>query len=184
MAAKVRTLRVEGFRELDSMLGQLSKATARGVLKRVLAKNAEPMRARMEELAPKDTLELSQNIVISTRIKNTVGNAEYSAAMKAGLGKVAAAAAMRKARRESGSGSFAEVHVGPSKATNKDDAIKRIVQEFGSFNQPGTPYVRPAFAEKAPVVLAGVRNDLGGEIQKAIKRAQKNAARRALKGRP
>lgn len=173
MAVVKRSFKVEGFRELDATLGTLSKGVARNALRKALVKGGQPIADRMAELAPKETLELSQSMTISTKIKNMVGNAEYAAAMRAGLGKVAAAAAMRTARRNSGKGSFAEVHVGPSQAKNKDDAIKRIVQEFGSFNQPGTPYARPAWAEKQNEALEIIKTEMVVEVNKAVARAIK-----------
>ena len=81
------TVSVSGLKELDQALGELPKATARNVLKRTLAKAAEPIVAEAKQHAPVATGRLRDSIIASTRLKNKVGNAEYSAAMRAGLGQ-------------------------------------------------------------------------------------------------
>lgn len=183
MPARVRTVtKIEGLAELDAALAALPKAVARNTLKRVLVKNGQRVADTAKAFAPKEEGELAESIQVSARVKNTVGNAEFHAAMKAGLGQGAAISAMRDARRAAkGEGSFAEVHVGPAQAKNKADAVKRIVQEFGSHNQPGTPYMRPAWDQEQNAVLEGIKQDLGGEIMKSAARVAKNAARRAAK---
>lgn len=173
---------VSGLRELDAALGELPKATARNVLKRVLIKAGQPVAEAASALAPKDTHELEKSITVGSKISNKVGNAEFAAAMKAGLGKGAAVSAMRGARRAAaGEGSFAVAYIGPTKSTSKKNAIKRIVQEFGSVNQPGTPYLRPAWDGNKDKVLDIIKRDLGDEIIKTAKRAAKRKAAKAAK---
>lgn len=173
---------VSGLRELDAALGQLPKATARNVLKRVLLKAGQPVADAASALAPKDTLELSKSIKVGSKISNKVGNSEFAAAMKAGLGKAAAVSALRGARREAaGQGSFAVAYIGPTKARSKAAAIKRLVQEFGSVNQPGKPYLRPAWDGNKMKVLDIIKRDLGDEIIKTAKRAAKRKAAKAAK---
>lgn len=181
--ASIKTsVRVEGFVELDKALAELPKATARNVLKRILLKAGQPIAEAAAANAPKDTLELSQSIAVSSRIKNTTGNAEFAAAMRAGLGQAAAVTAMRNARRAAGGkGSFAEVAVGPGKAKDKAGAIKRIVQEFGSIYVKGTAYMRRAWEAKKYQALEVIKAELGDEIIRTAKRVAKNAARRAAK---
>ena len=86
-----------GFRDLERALAELPKATARNVLKRTLVKAGEPIAEKARELVPVDKGRLRDSIVVSARIKNKVGNAEYSAAMRAGLGQAAAVRATRGA---------------------------------------------------------------------------------------
>lgn len=178
------TVHVEGLRELDAALGQLTKATARAVLHRVLVKAGQPIATAAAAMAPIDTGELAGSIEVSSKIKNTVGNAEFAAVLRAGGSQQEAVAALRGARRSAaGSGSFAEVHVGPTKAKSKKDAIKRIVTEFGSVKEAPRPYMRPAWSQKKDEALAIIRRDLGDEIEKAAKRAAKRAANKAAKGK-
>lgn len=182
MAAQVRVT-VAGLREANAALEQLPRATQRAVLRRVLVKAGQPIAEAARALAPKRSGELAASIQVSTRIKNKVGNAEFAAAMAAGLGINEARSALRAARRAGkGAGSYAEVHVGPAEASKKHAAIKRIVQEFGSARQPGTPYMRPAWAQQADRAFEIVRADMQAEIAKAAARVAKRAARLSLKG--
>lgn len=180
--ARPVTVTIDGLKELDKALGELTKATARNVVKRVLVKAGEPIAAAAAQYAPKDTLELSESIVVSSKIQNDIGRAEYAEAMRQGLGKDAAVKAMRGARRAAkGKGSFGVVLVGPTQAKTKKNAIKRIVQEFGSVNQPGRPYMRPAWDQNKDKALDIIASELSGEIQKAAARAAARAARKAAK---
>jgi len=173
---------VSGFRELDKALGELPKAVARNVLRRVLTKAAQPVADMASSLAPKDKGELSSSVKVGTKTGNKTGKAEYAAAMKAGLGKGEALKALRSARRgAAGRGFFAEAFVGPTKAKSKKDAIKRIVQEFGSVNQPGQPYLRPAWDAQKHAVLERIKAGLGPEITKTAKRLAKRRAAKAAK---
>lgn len=178
MAPFKSSVRVEGLKELEKTLATLSKGIARNALRKAMAKAGEPIRDKAQSLAPRDTGELETSIEISTKVKNTVGNAEYAAAMRAGLGVQAARSALRDARRTT-KGSFAEVYVGPSQADNKKDAIKRIVQEFGSVNQPAQPYMRPAWASEQDNALEIAKRELAVEVNKAAQRAAKRAAKLA-----
>jgi HK97 gp10 family phage protein len=161
------TVSVSGLAELDKALGELPKATARNVLKRTLDKAAQPIVEAAKMYAPVNTGKLRDSIIASARVKNKVGNAEYSAAMRAGLGKAAAGAALRQARRDSkGLGSFAEIFVGPSTGTIP---YAHIV-EFGSVKDSPQPYMRPAWDGQKQKALEIIKAELGSEIIKAARR--------------
>lgn len=174
------TVKVDGLRDLDAALGQLTKATARNTLKRVLKMAGQPIADAARLNAPFKSGELKESIQVSPKIKNAVGKAEFAAAMRAGLGKAAAVEALREARRGT-AGSFAVMHVGPAQAKSKADAIKRIVQEFGSVKQAPNPYMRPAWDAEQGVALEIIKDKMGSEIQKAAERARVRAARKAAK---
>ena len=176
MPSRVSIKKIEGLKELDAALGQFSKSTGRGVLKRALVRAGEPIADAARAFAPFESGELKDSIQVSSRIKNTIGNAEFSAAMQAGLGIQAARSALRTARRNE-KGSFAEVHVGPAQAKTKDDAIKRIVQEFGSSRQAAQPYMRPAWDSKQGEALDNVKIELAKEITKTAARIAKKKAK-------
>lgn len=181
MAGAVK-VRVEGLKELDKALGELSKAAARNALRRALIKAAEPMRSAAERNAPVDTGALKRSIILTSKIDNRAGKAEFAAVMKSGGTKAQAVQALRDARRAKGIGeSFAEVFMGPRKA-GKQASIKAMVQEFGSHKQSAQPYMRPAFDGQAPAVIDGIRGELSAEIDKAVKRARARAAKKAAKG--
>ena len=173
------TVKVEGLKELDAALGELSKGAARGVLRRVLIKAAQPMADKAEQLAPDDpdgpAADLKQSIRISAKLKNKTGNAEFHAAMKAGLGKAAAVDAMRDARRASGEDSFAIIYVGPEAGRNSNVGA---LQEFGPKHHPAHPFMRPAWDQHKEDALKIISSELGDEIAKSAARAKKRAARK------
>ena len=174
------TVKVEGLADLDRALAELgSKALARNTLIRVLKKAGEPIAESARAYAPKDTGELQDSITVSPKIKNNVGNSEFADAMKSGLGQKAAVSAMRDARRAAkGKGSFAVMYVGPAKAKSKKDAIKRIVQEFGSSKQAAHPYMRPAWDAEKDRALEIIKAQLGPEIMKTAARVAKRRAKK------
>lgn len=179
--AKAVRVKVEGLKELDAALGELSKGAARGALRRALIKAAEPMRDAAARNAPEDTGALKRSIIVTSRIDNRAGKAEYAAVMKGGGSKAQAVGALRDARRAKGIGeSFAEAFLGPAKG-GKRDAIKAVVQEFGSRKQAAQPYMRPAFDSEAQNVIGKIKDELSTEIDKSVRRARARAAKKAGK---
>lgn len=160
---------VTGIADLDKALGNLSKATARNVLLRTLTKAAEPIRDEAKRLAPFKTGKLRDSIKISARMKNKVGNAEYSAAMRSGLGKEAARSALLAARKAAkGKGSFAEVFIGPAKGRG---VIRYAhIVEFGSVETAMKPYMRPAWDAQKDAALRMIKGELADQIMRAARR--------------
>lgn len=160
---------VSGLSQLDKALGELSKATARNVLKRTLTKAAEPIRDEAKRLVPVQTGKLRDSIMISARVKNKVGNAEYSNAMRAGLGKEAARSALLAARKAGkGTGSFAEVYVGPARGAG---VIRYAhIVEFGSNDTPMQAYMRPAWDGQKDAALNIIKDELARQIMAAARR--------------
>ena len=163
------TVSVLGLRELAKALGELPKATARNVLVRTLNKAAEPIVDRAKQLAPVKTGKLRDSIIASTRVKNKTGNAEYSAAMRAGLGKDAARSALLAARRAGkGQGSFAETFVGPARGGG---VIRYAhIVEFGSVDTTPQPYMRPAWDGTKDQAFAIIKGELSNQIIMAARR--------------
>lgn len=182
MAKGAITVKVSGLKECDAALAELSKGMARGVLKRVLMAAGQPMADAASANTPKDTHELERSIIVSSKIDNRIGKKEYSDVMKSGGTKAEAVEALKGARRGGGE-SFALVFVGPTKARSKAAAIKRRVQEFGSKQQSGKPYMRPAFDALKYAVLEKIKELLMPEIEKTIARAKKRAAAKLLRGK-
>lgn len=160
---------VTGLADLDKALGNLTKATARNVLRRTLAKAAEPIRDEAKRLVPDPTGNLRDSIMISAKVKNKVGNAEYSAAMRAGLGKDAARSALLAARKAGkGTGSFAEVYVGPARGAG---VIRYAhIVEFGSVDTAMQPYMRPAWDSQKDAALNTIKGELASQIMAAARR--------------
>ncbi|MGE4339152.1 MAG: HK97-gp10 family putative phage morphogenesis protein [Pigmentiphaga sp.] len=177
---------ISGLKELNAALEGLPKSIQRNALRRVLNRAGEPIAQAASANAPRDTGELRDSIAVSARLKNNVGRKEYAEVMRSGGTKDDARAALRGARRAAkGQGSFAEIHVGPAEpqANKRRNAIKRIVQEFGSSTQPGQPYMRPAWDANKGRALEIIKADLAAEVDKAAKRYAKRLARQALKGK-
>lgn len=172
---------IRGLKELDARLGELSKSTARRTLQRVLVKAGAPIAEAARAVVQRDTGELHDSIKVYARVKNTIGAAEYSEVLRGGGTRDEAQAALRAARKAAaGTGSFAEVLVGPSKARTKADGIKRYALEFGSVKARPYPYMRPAWEQEKHQALQIIRDELGNEIDKTVARiAKRNAAKAA-----
>lgn len=145
-------VRVDGLRELDRALGDLPKATAKGVLRRTLKQSAEPMATLANALAPILTGDLSESFSYSTKLNKRQGKLH------------------RKAVKNDKA--FVEGFVG----SNDPAAIQ---QEFGNVNHGPQPSLRPAWeAQKKPTVER-ISAALWSEIQKSVARADRKAARQA-----
>lgn len=171
-------LKIEGLRELDQALAELSRATARNVLRRVLLRAGEPIAEEARRLAPDDPAtgapDLRTSIAVSTKLRNPVGQAEFAAVMRSGGSTAEARTALRDAKREAGGGSFAEVYVGPGKGGGHG-----ILQEFGTKHHAPQPFMRPAWDAKRDAALTVIKQELGDEINKAAARARRRAAKKA-----
>jgi hypothetical protein len=152
------TVRVDGLRELDAALGELPKATGRNVMRRVALARLEPMAEEARRLAPVEDADLRDSIAVSTRL---------------------AGYARRFNKR---SKSEAEAHMGPAGAGGKKAPPQGSLQEFGTKNHPPQPFMRPAWDGGKDALLNGIKDDLKGEIEKAVQRLARKAARLATKG--
>lgn len=181
--AKAVSVKVEGLKELDRALGELTKATARNTLTRVLKKAGEPIRAAAQAGAPVDTGALRESIIVSTKkpVGHSAKDRAFSEAMKGGATRKEAGKAARFAAKGADE-AFAEAFVGPVRQRTKQAAIKTIVQEFGSESQPGTPYMRPAWDSQKMNALNVIKAELGKEIDKSVQRARARALKKAAKG--
>lgn len=171
-------LKVDGLDDLDRLLGELPEATARNTLRRAGVKAAEPMVERMKTLAPVRIGRLKAGIA-ATAVSggNAAGKAAYAGAMNSGGSKGEAVAAMRTAQREAGGQPLSiVVSVGPTGKWGK--RIAHLV-EFGTTHSKPEPFIRPAFDATKDEVIAGVKRELGAEIDKATARLAKKRAKAA-----
>lgn len=156
------TVKVEGLKELDEALGELSKAAARSVLRRVGLQALEPVAETARQLAPDDPNtsgdDLSGSIAVSTKLS----------ARQAKLNRSAI-------RRGTSDKNFVEVYAGAGPLPQAHN------QEFGNVNHGPQPFMRPAWDQNKDKVLDIVKTELGGEIEKAAQRAARKAARLAVK---
>lgn len=141
------TVRIDGLRELDRALGELPKATARNVLRRVLRKAAAPVEAAMDSRAPKLTGHLQTSVITGTKL----------------TGRQA-----RDAKKEGKA--FSEIHVGTSDPAG-------MFQEFGTFKEPAQPWATPAWEATKDDALRIIGDELGTEIERAAARLARKRAR-------
>lgn len=142
------TVKVEGLRDLDAALSELPKiTTAKAVVRRVLKKAAEPLRALAEQTAPRLTGALKISIVIGTKLTRRQA---------------------RMARKEPKS--LTEMFIGTSNPA-------AVPQEFGTHDQKAQPFMRPAWQATKDQVLTNIGTELGPEIEKTAARLAKKAAR-------
>ncbi len=174
------TTKIEGLDQLDKALSELPRAVQRRTLHKVLRQAAEPIREEAQRRAPYLTGDLRGSFIIRTSMKNKIGNAEFSAVMRAGGTRAEAGAAMREARRAAGQAgllNFAQVFIGPAKGS-KRQGIKAMVQEFGSIKQSPNPYMRPAWDTKSGAALQVIISSLGAAIKAAAARQAAKALRK------
>ena len=153
-------VKVEGLRELDDAIGQLKKATARALLRRVLKQAVVPFVNMAQSMAPVLTGGLKLSIGASTKL---------SRSQKRGLAK-----AVRQGTRAR---SFAELHAGPAASQQGH------LQEFGTEHHPAQPYMRPAWDATRQTILNSIKALTGAEIKRTADRAARKAARLAARGR-
>jgi HK97 gp10 family phage protein len=139
---------VTGLDEIMAALRELPNATAKNVMRRVLIKRAEPVAEDARRLVPVDEGHLKESIHVSTRLTRR-----------------------QKARHRKVHRDDVEVFVGPG----NDPAAH--LQEFGSSHHDAQPFMRPAWDANKRGVLDGVADDMWREIEKAVARQAKKAAK-------
>lgn len=171
-------VKVEGLKELDAALGELSKSLAKGTLRRALKQVAEPIAEQASNLAPERSGKLKQSIGVSTKAPPNTdpGKIAYSQVLRGGGDSKSASAALRAARKAN-PGTFAQVFIGPGAAASRTRAA--VQQEFGNVNHGPKAYMRPAFEVEKMNALDGLAETLGAEIEKTRKRVAKRAAKKA-----
>jgi HK97 gp10 family phage protein len=175
-------IKIEGLRELDKALGELSKSQAKSTLRRTLKNAAQPIADAAEAKAPKQTGKLSKSIGVTTKAPANyeVGKIAYSQTMKDGGDSKSAVAAMRSARKANPA-TFSQVFIAPG-ATRGNRLKQALFQEFGTVNHPPQPYMRPAWEGGKMGALDTIAESLAAEIEKTRKRVAVRAAKKALKG--
>jgi HK97 gp10 family phage protein len=162
-------VRFEGLRELDRNLGQLTKSAARGALRRVGIKALRPMADTAKALAPRDQGDLIESITVGTKVSGAdAGKQAFASVMASGGSRTDAGAALRAAR--AGNATMT-VYMGPGRHP------QAITQEFGTFNQPPQPYMRPAWDQHKGPLLDDLKVQLFDEITRSIIRQQRRLAR-------
>ncbi len=146
-------VKVSGLREIEAALKNLPKATAKNVVRRVLKTRAKPIADAAQRLAPIDDGDLQKSITVGTKLSK----------------------AQRSKHRKRTPGTVEMfVGAGPNPQAH--------LQEFGTKDHPPQPFMRPAWDGGKEALLAGIKDDLWAEIQKASARLAKKAAKAAASG--
>jgi HK97 gp10 family phage protein len=148
-------IKLEGFKELDRALGQLPKATAKNVLKRVLMKAADPVDEAASNAAPQDTGKLERSVIAGTRLTKS----------QRGAGARLTAEGFRSDAKN-----YVEVHIGTSLS-------RAMFTEFGTFKDPPQAWFRGAWEQTKGQALDIIKSELGTEIERAAKRYAKKLGR-------
>lgn len=178
MARSIKsTIKVEGLKQLEDALLDLSKSTQGNVLKRAAVAAAADFADHAKRLAPKDRGRLSEEIKVAKPKIITAGKAAFASAMKEGKSRAEAAQAARNANRAAGgTGRSVITSVGPTQA-----AFYGLFQEFGTAHHAPKPFMRPTWDALKNSMLDTMKEALASEIAKAAARAAKRAARLAAK---
>jgi len=149
------TVSVEGLRELDEALAQLTKGTARNTLRRVLIMAGRPMAATAQSLAPIDTGALKISVGVGTKLTKRQSKLHK--------------------KETKNDKAFAEVFVGAG------GLAQATLREFGGDDNPPSPFMRPAWDAHKGQALTIIKNELGKEIAKSVASSAKRAAAKAAR---
>lgn len=175
MASSV-TVKVEGLRELGEAMAELPKATQTNVMRRVLMKRGQIIADKAQSLAPVREGVLRRSIVVSTRAAGgTAGKAAFAKAMRSGASRKQAQQALREANKNDPEAGDAVVFIGPTGVAR----FYAHLVEFGSSKNTARGFMRGAFDSTQDVVLNGIKEDLRAEIDKAVQRMRRKAAKKA-----
>lgn len=162
------TVKVEGLRELKQALDKLPKATARNALRRALMAGAAPIEQTAEQLAPvrKGTLQRSHTTGTKLSRRQKQVHRRWAGTLPAQR----TAEGWRSAPSDA-----VYVFVGPS------NVPQAITQEFGTAEHAPQPFMRPAWDTQQRRALSIVVESIRSEIDKAVMRIARKAAREAAK---
>jgi HK97 gp10 family phage protein len=167
-------LKIDGLEEIQAALRELPKATAKGVIRRVLLKRAQPIVNDARQKAPVKTGRLRDSITARVRTGGGAGKAAFAEAMRQGASRAEAGQAARAANRAAGGA--VEVLIGPTK-----DTFYGHLVEFGTEHSAPAPFMRPAWDANKMNVLQGVKDDLWDETKRVVARRAKRLAKAAAK---
>jgi HK97 gp10 family phage protein len=150
------SFRLDGLKETVSNMDELSRATQRNAMRRVLLRAGEPTADAASRLAPEERGILAFSIVVSPNLTR------------------------RHKGEQRNRASEVEVYIGPSGGLGA--LYYASHQEFGTVLMPGRPYLRPAWASTKGQALNLIVDGLKAEVAKSAARAARKAARFAAKG--
>jgi len=176
------TLKVEGFKELETALKELPKATARNCIRRALVQAAAPIVASAKANAPArpGSGRLREAIFLTKPrfTKGDAGKAAYAEALRSGKSKGEAREALLSANvAAAAEGGGDDITSGVAKiAIDYTKAHYAHFVEFGTVKASAKPFMRPAWEQGKLKALESIKSVLKDEIDKAVKRIAKKKA--------
>lgn len=146
--------RLEGLEQTVTNLGDLSRATGRNVLRRVLLPAGEPVAHDAAQMAPYRTGRLAFSVVVSTQLT--------------------------RRQRRGAKQNEVEVYIGPAGGNGALNYAS--FGEFGTIDTPAQPFMRPAWESNRGIVLGLIHSGLKAEVERAADRAARKVARLAAAG--
>jgi HK97 gp10 family phage protein len=177
------TMRVEGFKELESALKELPRATGKNCIRRALARAAAPIVAAAKAKAPaRPGSGKLREAIIFTKVKFTGGNAgkqAYAEAMRQGKTRAEAADAAREANIEAQAeaGDALLISGIANIAVDYRKAWYAHFVEFGTAKATPKPFMRPAWDAGKYRAAEAIRDTLKEEIDKAVARIARKTLR-------
>lgn len=145
-------VRVEGLRDIEQTMKELKRASAKAVARKALKAGGKPIAEAGQSAAPYRTGDLQGSYGVGTRLT-------------------------RRQRKKHRKGSDVEVFVGPG----AKGAAQAVQTEFGNEHQAAQPHLRPAWNAEKQNALDIVAAELRVEVDKAVARARRRAARAAAR---
>lgn len=164
------SLRIEGLKELDKLLGELPASTARRTSRKGMMAALEPVAAAARSMAPRGVEPKNARSADSIAVSDKLTRAQARAA----------------ARTDRQTPTMIHAYVGMA------NPLGHLI-EFGSGPRrkkngqyvgimPAQPFMRPAWDANRAAVLASLTAHLRVEIDKVLARRAKRAARAAARG--
>jgi HK97 gp10 family phage protein len=144
------TIKLEGLSELKDTLRTLPDATAKNILRRVGKARLKPIAEQASALAPKRKGKLSRSIVVSTKLSKA-----------------------QRSQHRKFNDSDVEIFAGAS------PLVYSHMVEYGSIHNKPHPFMRPAWDAGKDKLFNGIKDDLWKEIEKALARRARKAAKAA-----
>lgn len=149
-------IRVEGLRECEQAL-------------RELADELDLSNATAKNTISRALVEAAEPVITDAQAKAPVLTGTLQTSIDAGT------RLSRRQKAETSKQSTVEVYIGPA------SLAQATAQEFGTFNNPAQPYMRPAWDGNQMKVLERIKDALWNQIEKTRQRAVRKAARVAAK---
>lgn len=164
------SVKIEGFKELEKQLDNLSKAAGKGALRRSLYRAAQPLAELASSMAPERSGKLKRSIVVGAKLNGRQTQLH------------------RRMFRDDRSS--IELFVGPSYLLGDSGRHGHLLEfgtapfinkgKFAGSQNPGItaqPFMRPAWDQDQRAMLERLRTELWKRVSAAIVRAERRAAR-------